>query len=107
MREPMEGARGFRQEAPRVLVLALRSALEEPDAALDAEFKRLVVARLEMKAGHMLDASPVAPVEGRRPEDVQRGGDGLRVALRDHQQEVVGHAARDLAEELAREVGRR
>jgi aldehyde:ferredoxin oxidoreductase len=35
------------------------------------------------------------------------GGDGLRVALCDHQQEVVGHAARDLAEELAREVGRR
>src|SRR5687767_10214987 len=40
--EPVEGAGGLGQEAACVLVLALRAALEERDAALDAEFQRLV-----------------------------------------------------------------
>ena len=55
MGEPVEGARRLGQEAARVLVLALRAALEEGDAAFDAELERLVVARLEVQARNVLD----------------------------------------------------
>src|SRR5437868_15456082 len=63
MREPMERAGRLGQEAARVLVLALRAALEQPDAALDAELERLVVARLEVQPRHPLRRAPVAAVE--------------------------------------------
>src|SRR5205085_766137 len=88
MRQPMEGARRLRQEAARMLVLALRAALEERDAPLDAELDRLVVARLEVQAGHMLDRAPVAPVEGVRTVEVQRGGHAAALALGDHEEHV-------------------
>src|SRR5438270_14003859 len=56
VRQPVEGPRRLGQEAARMLVLPLRAALEECDAALDAELQRLVVARLEVQAGDVFEA---------------------------------------------------
>src|SRR5439155_13939439 len=107
VREPVEGACGLGKEAARVLVLALRAALEERDAALDAELDRLVVARLEVQARHVLDRAPVAAIERVRPEEVEGGGDGTPLVLGDDEQHVLRHAAREQREEFAVEVRRR
>src|SRR6478672_1078014 len=51
MRQPVGRPGLLRQEAARHLVFSLCAAFESGQAALDAEFQRLVVSRLEMQAG--------------------------------------------------------
>lgn len=55
MREPVRGVRDGRQEAARELVLALRAAFERVESRFDAELEQLIVRRLEMQTGHVLD----------------------------------------------------
>ena len=105
MREPVRRHRAHRQQAARELVLALRAALEELEAALDAELDRLVVAGLEVQPRVKLGRTPVAAVQRAAGVHVERAGHRLAVALADHQQEILRHVARQAPKEGAVQVG--
>ena len=64
VRQPVRRAGLHRQQAARHLVLALRAAFEARVAVGDAPRERLVVAGLEVQAGHVLDRAPVAAEGG-------------------------------------------
>src|SRR5688572_16782933 len=66
---------GDRAIAARQLVLALRAGLDAGEAAFDGEVDRLVVAELEMQEGMVLEAAPVASVEGVSADEVEGPGD--------------------------------
>ena len=85
VRQPVGGPGLLRQEAARHLVLALGAPFEGGDAVGDAEFQRLVVGRLEMQTGHVLERAPVAAIQGVLCMDHQRGGNGPAFAFGDHQ----------------------
>ena len=97
-----------RQQAAGHLVLALGAALEALVALGDAPGQRLVVAGLEVQAGHMLDRAPVAPV-GHPQLRLQRDqgtGHTLLTAPGGEQQPVLRHGVGHGLEEAAFEVGR-
>jgi inorganic pyrophosphatase len=70
--------------------------------ALDGEVDGLVVADLEMQEGVVLDAAPVAAVEGVGADEVDRAGDVAAAAAGHDQEDVVGHALADQREECRR-----
>ena len=106
-RDPVRRPRRDGHQAARELVLALCPALEATDAARDAELDRLVVARLEVQAGHVLGRTPVAAVERVGVEHVECRADRHAVAHAEHQHEVVGHRVGDAQEEVEIQVRRR
>ena len=94
--------------ATGLALLALRAALEARVALGQAPGQRLVVAGLEVQAGHVLDAAPVAAPggAGRGVDGDQRGRDRHPFATRDEHHPVLRHRAGHAREEVAREVGR-
>ena len=60
------------------LCSALRAAFEARDAVREAVLDRLVVARLEVQARHVLDRAPVAAPHRRAVGDVERRADAAR-----------------------------
>ena len=64
---------GFDRKIPaRQLVIALRSRLDPLAAVTDGKVDRLVIAKLEMQAGMMLDRPPIAPVKRFASDEIQR-----------------------------------
>src|SRR5689334_2808901 len=104
MREPMRRVRLLRHESARKLVLALRAAFEEADAALDAKFERLIVAGFEVQPGDVVRRSPIAAIEGVRVMDVERCADRLAFEVAEHEQQIVRHRLRETLEQLATEI---
>jgi haloalkane dehalogenase len=98
-----------RQQAARHLVFALRAAFEALVALRNAPGQRLVVAGLEMQAGHVLGGTPVAAEGGTawRVDRDQRRGDAFAGAPRSEHQPVLRHRGGHAGEEVARQVGRR
>src|SRR5712692_5720849 len=105
--QPVRGPGLGRHEAARELVLALCAPLEDPDAALDAELQRLVIADLEMQQRYVTDRTPIAPVQRHRREDVEGACDRLAVELGKHHEHVLGKSLAEAPEEGEVEVGRR
>ena len=101
--------RCHRQQAARHLVLALRAAFEARVAVGDAPGQRLVVAGLEVQAGHVLDGAPVAALGGAAVPGRWRSasGDRAAVALGRRTSASAPPSSRAMrAEEVARQVGR-
>src|SRR5437667_12369673 len=103
----MRRARGHRQEPARKLVHTLRSALELGDAALDAEFYRLVIAGFEMQARHEFGRAPVTAPERVRAEAIERGAHRPAAALAEHEHDMLGQRRADALEERERQIRRR
>src|SRR5688572_13066964 len=70
--EPVGGKRLDRHQSAEDLVLSLRAALEDLQAAADRVLDRLVVAALEMQQRHVLERAPIAAVEGLAVEQEER-----------------------------------
>src|SRR4051812_45699647 len=107
VRDCMQRMRRNRQQSPRKLVHTLRAAFEERDAALDAEFDRLVVACFEMQPGYIFARAPVASPQRRRVVYVQRRAQPPAGAVTLYQQHVLAERRGDLVEEVERQVRRR
>ena len=98
---------GYRHQAARELVHALRTALEQGDPPLDAKFDRLVITRFEMEAGNVDFCSPVAAPERRGAEDIQSGADGLAPAFSEDQQNIVGERLAEPHKKIQGQIRRR
>jgi hypothetical protein len=72
----------------------------------DGEIDGLIIAQLEMQAGVILDAAPVAAVKRLAPDEVQRARHRLPVAFGQHQKHVVAQRLLRDVEEGPREIGR-
>ena len=84
----------------------LGAALEARNAALDAEVDALVIARLEMHAGDVLERTPIASPHRFPRIDIECCAHRLFVMVADDEQEMLRHRSGELVEELAREVWR-
>ena len=76
------------------------------DAALDAEFDRLVVAGFEMQTGDVDVRSPVAAPERRGAENIQSRADTLALVFSEHEQNIVGKRLADPHEKVQGQVRR-
>src|SRR3954452_14629676 len=91
----MGGVGGLRQVSARQLVLALRAGLDHPQAALDREINRLVIADLEMQERMMLDRAPIAAEQRIGADKIDRARDPATVPLGHYQQHVLAHGLAD------------
>src|SRR5882724_13054687 len=107
MSQPVRRPRGVRHESPRELVFALRTPLEDTDAAFYAELERLVIADLEMQQRHVADRAPIAAVQHPGRENIEGARDRLSIELGKHHHEVFGKRLAEPPEELQIEIGRR
>ena len=81
------------------------AGLDAPQAALDGELDRPVVAQLEVQEAVVLGAAPVAAEQRVLPQHVEGAGDGAAVARRQHQDHAFGKAFAEALEERAGQVG--
>src|SRR4029079_14228340 len=95
-----------REIAAGELMGALGAGLDPGEAMLNGVVDSLVVADLEMQTGMLLDGAPIAAIERIGANEVEGAGDGAAIALGEHEEDLVGHALADQAEEFAREIGR-
>src|SRR5690242_14793205 len=75
IREPVHGVGRLRQVAARQLVLALRAGFGPREFVGDGELDGLIVAKLEMQEGAVLDGAPVAAIEAIAADEMQGAGD--------------------------------
>src|SRR4051794_1888865 len=94
-------------KAARQLVNALGAAFEACDLPLDAEFDRLVITRLEVKAGNAFGRSPIATPQRCSIEDIECGAKRRFAALAEHHQQMIRHELTNALEERQIEVRRR
>jgi len=88
-------------------VLAACAAFDVAQVQLDRRIDRLVVARLEVQARHLLDRAPIASIEPLVVVHQQAGGDRAAVAFGEHQHEVLRQRFADALEERQVQVRRR
>ena len=86
-------------------MLALGASFDAAQAMLDGEVDGAVVAKFEVQEGIVGLAPPVAAVERIRPHQVERAGDRLAGAEREHQHHLVAETVAEQRKELRREVG--
>ena len=89
MGDPVGGVGGDGEVAPRELVLALRTGLDDGQLAVDGEIDGLVVADLEMEIGVVLDAAPVAAEEALAADEIDRSGDWHLLKLQEEMGELT------------------
>src|SRR5581483_4322891 len=77
---------------------------EALEPARDAEVDGLVIAGLEMHAGHVFGRAPVAAPHRGVVEHVERRAYAYALAPTLHQHEVLRHGPADAMEEVARQV---
>ena len=75
-----------RVKSAREFVLPLCAAFEHSKALLDAKFKRLVVAGLEMQPRMKFGGTPIAAVEHALAKHIQCGSNRLIFAVGHHKQ---------------------
>ena len=100
----MQRPRGHRLVTARQLVRALRPGFDLGQAMADGEVDCLIIAGLEMQAGVVLGAAPIAAIESIAADEVQRPGDPAAVAFAKNQQGVVAHGLVDQVEECAGQI---
>ena len=104
IRDEMRAGRDHRLVAARDLVLALRSSLHRGKPVLDRPFDRPVIAKLEVEERNLVGRSPIAAVEGVRPNEIEGAGDRQSIATGEEQQDPIAHAFTDQVEELASQI---
>src|SRR5690606_13316368 len=95
----------YRQITARELVLPLRAGLDRGQAMGNRIVDGLVIAKLEMQGAMVLDASPIAAVNGVGSKEVQGAGNAAAAAPRHDQQNILGHGFADQGEEAAVQIG--
>ena len=101
----MGGEGRHRPVAARQLVCALGARLHPLEAARDGDVDRLVIAKLEMEEGDVLDGAPIAAVERLRADQIQSAGDRAAVAEREDQQHLFAQPLAEQREEGTSQIG--
>ena len=91
---------GNREIAPRQLVLALRAGLDNRQSIFNSKINSLMIAKLEMQEGVILDTAPVSTKKPVGADEIDRSRNVPAVSLGHDKQNVIGHPFADQGKEL-------
>src|SRR5687767_8038300 len=92
--------------AAQKLVAALCACFDALETARNGKIDGLVIAGLEMQERNVGQGAPVAAVQSRAVEEIQRPGNRLTFEPGDDQKNLLAHAGADAAEKLTRQIRR-
>src|SRR5689334_8823096 len=87
------------------LMAALSTRFDTSQLLGDGEVDRLVIASFKMQEGQIANGAPVAAIQCRIIEEIERARDIAAAKFRHDQQNLLTHALPDAAEEFPRQIG--